>query len=107
MSYKRVSPSDIDNIDRCPRCGSKDLLMDVNTGEIICANCGYVIKEKVEDLKPEWRAFSKEEKEDRSRAGIPLSIAMHDMGLSTVMDQSDKDASGKSLQGLTRAPLTG
>ncbi|MFP3303928.1 MAG: transcription initiation factor IIB [Nitrososphaeria archaeon] len=103
MSYKRVSPSDVDNIDRCPRCGSKDLLMDVNTGEIICASCGFVIKEKVEDLKPEWRAFSKEEKEDRSRAGIPLSIAMHDMGLSTVMDQSDKDASGKSLTGFNKS----
>ncbi len=103
MSFKKISAGDYENIEKCPRCGSKNLLLDQNTGEIICADCGYVIKEKVEDLRPEWRAFSKEEKEDRSRAGIPLSIAMHDMGLSTVMDQSDRDASGRALTGAAKA----
>lgn len=103
MSFKKISAGDVENIEKCPRCGSKNLLLDQNTGEIICADCGYVIKEKVEDLRPEWRAFSKEEKEDRSRAGIPLSIAMHDMGLSTVMDQSDRDASGRALTGAAKA----
>jgi len=103
MSFKKANPQDFDDVEKCPRCGSKELLLDVNTGEVICAGCGFVIKEKVEDMKPEWRAFSKDEKEDRSRTGIPLSIAMHDMGLSTVIDHSDKDATGKVLTGSNKA----
>ncbi|MDG7038867.1 MAG: transcription initiation factor IIB [Nitrososphaerota archaeon] len=94
-----------ENIEKCSRCGSKELLLDTGSGEIICASCGYVIKEKVEDTKPEWRAFSKEENEDRSRTGVPTSIAMHDMGLSTVIGQSDRDASGRALVGVSKSTV--
>ena len=90
---------------RCPRCGKGTLLLDVNTGELVCSRCGFVIKEKVEETRPEWRAFSKEEKEDRSRAGIPMSLAMHDMGLATIIGPTDKDASGKTLTGVSRATI--
>ncbi len=75
--------------------------MDNVTGEIVCASCGYVVREKMEDNKPEWRAFTKEEGEDRSRVGAPTSLAMHDMGLSTVMGM--RDASGKALAGASRS----
>jgi len=75
--------------------------VDNVTGEIVCASCGYVVREKMEDNKPEWRAFTKEEGEDRSRVGAPTSLAMHDMGLSTVMGM--RDASGKALAGASRS----
>ncbi|MEM0030648.1 MAG: hypothetical protein QXN32_07005, partial [Candidatus Nitrosocaldus sp.] len=54
---------------------------------------------------PEWRAFSKEEHEDRSRTGIPTSLAMHDMGLATVIGPIDKDASGKPLSTAIRSTI--
>ena len=66
-------------------------------GELFCSNCGYVIKDKIANAGPEWRAFSPEEKTSRSHTGSPSSLAIHDMGLSTVIGASDRDASGKSL----------
>jgi len=82
---------------KCPRCGKGPMIFDASTGEYFCGNCGFVVKEKVEETGPEWRAFSKEEKKDRSRAGIPSSLAMHDMGLATVIGEANKDAAGRSL----------
>ena len=57
------------------------MVTDNSSGEMFCGNCGFVLTERIEEMGPEWRAFSKEEHEDRSRAGIPTSLAMHDMGL--------------------------
>ncbi len=73
------------------------MVTDSEGGEMFCSNCGFVIKEKIEELGPEWRAFSKEEKEDKGRAGMPSSLAIHDMGLATMIGQQDKDASGRAL----------
>jgi transcription initiation factor TFIIB len=81
------------------------LITDNSTGEISCGNCGFVVGERIEELGPEWRAFSKEEHEDRSRAGIPTSLAMHDMGLSTTISPLDKDASGKPLSPYVRSTI--
>ena len=84
-------------VDRCPRCGKGPMVMDDAAGELFCSNCGYVIKEKIAEIGPEWRAFSPEEKNNRAHTGSPSSLAMHDMGLSTVIDREDRDAHGKSL----------
>ncbi len=81
------------------------MVLDTSSGELFCSNCGFVVKEKIEEVGPEWRAFSKEEKEDRSRTGIPSSLAMHDMGLATVIGSKDIDASGKSLSASMRATI--
>ncbi len=92
-------------LDKCPRCGKGPMIVDTNGGELFCSNCGFVVKEKIEEVGPEWRAFSKEEKDDRSRGGIPTSIAMHDMGLATVIGGVNKDASGKSLSASMKATV--
>jgi transcription initiation factor TFIIB len=81
------------------------MIVDESSGELFCSKCGFVVKEKIEEVGPEWRAFSKEEKEDRSRTGIPSSLAMHDMGLATVIGSKDVDASGKSLPASIRATI--
>jgi transcription initiation factor TFIIB len=73
------------------------MVMDANRGEVYCSSCGYVTKEKIEETGPEWRAFSSDDKDDRSRGGAPTSITIHDMGLSTQIGGMNKDASGKSL----------
>lgn len=81
------------------------MVIDTGGGELFCSNCGFVIKEKIEEVGPEWRAFSKEEKDDRSRTGIPSSLAMHDMGLATVIGIENRDASGKSLPTSIRSTI--
>lgn len=91
--------------ERCPRCGRKPMVIDSATGEMVCSFCGFVVKERIEETGPEWRAFSKEEKDDRSRVGIPTSLAMHDMGLATVIGPEDRDASGKTLTGSVRTAM--
>ncbi len=81
---------------RCPSCTRKQIVTDDSTGEMFCGFCGYVMTEKVEDTRAEWRSFSNEQG-NRARAGAATSIAMHDMGLSTIIDASNKDSTGKPL----------
>lgn len=101
------SPTDLKKferlVDRCARCGKGPSVTDNMSGESFCSNCGYVIKEKISETGPEWQAFSQEERNERSHTGSPRSLAMHDMGLSTVMGAENKDASGKSLQASMRS----
>lgn len=73
------------------------MLTDNATGERFCGGCGFVISERVEESGPEWRSFSKDEFDDRTRTGSPLSLAMHDMGLATIIGHANKDATGKPL----------
>ncbi len=81
----------------CPRCGKNSLLTDENTGEQFCEKCGFVISEKVESSGPEWRSFQKDGGSDPARTGAPSSLTMHDMGLSTVINPQNRDATGKPL----------
>jgi transcription initiation factor TFIIB len=83
--------------DRCPNCGKRMLVEDPNSGELTCGNCGYVVSEKAVDQGPEWRNFSDERGKDAARAGAPTSIMYRDMGLSTVIGRSNRDAAGRSF----------
>jgi len=91
--------------EKCPRCAKGVLVTDSNTGENFCAKCGFVLTEKVSELGPEWRSFSKEEHEGRSRAGVPTSLAMHDMGLATIIGPADRDATGKPLSASMKSTI--
>lgn len=79
---------------RCARCRGQTVT-DGSTGERFCRNCGYVMEESVEDSGPE--RIMRDERDDRSRVGIPTSLAMHDMGLSTMIGAANRDATGKPL----------
>ena len=92
-------------VKKCPECGSTNLIHDYDTGETICGNCGLVIQDVMMDKGPEWRAFTQEEKESRSRVGIPTSYSVHDKGLSTSIDRIDKDAFGRRLPLATRLQM--
>ena len=71
---------------------------DEDTGEIVCSKCGLVISDKIQDTRQEWRDFlNTEEARDRRRTGMPTSLARYDMGLSTIIARTDKDASGQVL----------
>jgi len=79
--------------EKCPECGGSELTMD---SEVVCSQCGLVIFEHILDPKPEWRAFTFEEKQAKDRVGSPSSLSRFDKGLSTTF-QPYKDMKGKLL----------
>ncbi|MEM2159836.1 MAG: transcription initiation factor IIB [Candidatus Nitrosotenuis sp.] len=81
--------------ENCARCNGS-LITDGSTGERFCRSCGFVINEQIQEAGPE-RHISQNDGEDKSRVGIPTSLAIHDMGLSTVIGAANKDATGKPL----------
>ncbi|MGD8564905.1 MAG: transcription initiation factor IIB [Candidatus Bathyarchaeota archaeon] len=93
MTYQ-AEPSKIQS---CPECGSTRLMRDYECAEVVCMECGFVIVAKLADRGPEWRAFTKEQREKRRRVGAPLTYTIHDKGLSTMIDWHDRDVYGRSL----------
>jgi transcription initiation factor TFIIB len=80
---------------RCFECGSQALVTDKDSGEVACNHCGLVIKEVRLTQKPEWRAFTPEERAVKNRVGAPTSLMKFD-NLSTIFDPYT-DAYGKPL----------
>jgi transcription initiation factor TFIIB len=83
--------------DVCPECGSTNLILDEDSGEVVCGRCGLVVSDSIIDMGPEWRAFTPEERDSRSRVGLPLSYSFHDKGISTMISQVTRDAHGATI----------
>ena len=82
----------------CSACNSDQMITDPDRGEIICSNCGRVMTDKVQEIQPEWSAFVYADKDNtRIRTGARSSLARHDMGLYTIIGETNKDASGHNL----------
>ena len=91
----------------CSTC-KKDqtIITDEVTGEVVCSKCGLVISDKIQDTRQEWRDFlNTEEAKDRRRTGIPTSLALHDMGLYTMIGRGLKDARGQELDASMRSTM--
>jgi transcription initiation factor TFIIB len=72
----------------CPECGGSIIPL-INTGDVVCNQCGLVINEKNVDFSHKGRrAYTNQEKINREHTGAPISILLPDMGLSTVIDKS-------------------
>jgi len=95
----------IEEIIQCPECGSNHLSKDYCRAELICNDCGLVLDEALIDHGPEWRAFDGEQREKRERVGAPMTYTLHDKGLSTEIDWSNKDTYGKAIPNRNRAQL--
>ena len=98
----------------CSICKSNQIITDAESGELICSNCGQVISNKVEQEGPEWRNFdassyssssSSQSNNSRSRVGMSTSLARHDMGLSTIIGRTDRDASGQKIDAAMRSTM--
>ena len=87
----------------CSICKSNQIITDAESGEIICSKCGQVISDKVQQTGPEWRDFGLSD--TRSRVGMSTSLAKHDMGLSTIIGRTDRDASGQKIDGPMRSTM--
>ncbi len=85
---------------QCERCEGTNIIIDHEAGEEICGNCGLVLNDNAINMGPEWRAFSHEEANSRSRTGMATSYVIYDKGLSTVLT-GFRDGNGKKLKGET------
>ena len=73
------------------------LVTDPDTGELIRKDTGEVISDNTLSQEKEWRSFDTEESKNRARVGTPISLAFHDMGLSTKIGKEVTDASGNKI----------
>ncbi|UCE11279.1 MAG: transcription initiation factor IIB [Candidatus Thorarchaeota archaeon] len=89
----------------CPECGSSSVHEDLTRGERVCGGCGLVLSDHRIDTGAEWRAFSSDESETRSRVGAPARYTVHDKGLSTIIDWRDRDTSGRKLSPTRRSEI--
>ncbi|HET7283858.1 MAG TPA: TFIIB-type zinc ribbon-containing protein [Nitrososphaeraceae archaeon] len=89
-----------------PFCGNDQIINDSESGEMLCRRCGQVISDRIQETLPEWRNFPDiDESKNRNRTGMSASLARHDMGLSTIIGRSDKDASGHPLDAVMRTTM--
>ncbi|MGI0087349.1 MAG: transcription initiation factor IIB [Nitrosotalea sp.] len=73
------------------------LITDTLRGEILCASCGAVLVDKVEDTGPEQKSFTLDEYNNNTRTGMASTLSIHDRGLSTIIGNANKDAAGNSI----------
>ena len=74
-------------VKKCPECGSINLILNKERGEVICRDCGLVIEEKMVDFSQEWREFDSEQAEKMRRTGAPATWVKFDRGLGTDIGQ--------------------
>lgn len=91
-----------DRVIDCPECSGR-VRDDPSTGERLCDSCGLVIDDDRIDLGPDWRAFSQQERSEKSRIGGPRTELLHDHGLTTNISWKDKDARGNHLSANQRS----
>jgi transcription initiation factor TFIIB len=101
----RESTEQREGTDGCPECGSDTIVTDDVHGEVVCDDCGFIVKDDQIDTGPEWSAFTQREAEEKSRVGAPLTQTMHDKGLTTKIHWQDTDAHGRTLSSKKRSKL--
>lgn len=85
---------------------SSSIITDPESGEEICSRCGMVVLEHSEDFaSQEQQAHSMEDSIHYSRTGAPISLAIHEMGLSTVIGRGKRDAKGTILGASTLSTI--
>ena len=80
-------------------------LVRTANGELMDEETGLIVDEDNIDHGPEWRAFSHQEQQQKSRVGAPTTRTMHDKGLTTTIDWKDKDAYGHTLSQEKRSQM--
>ena len=86
-----------DNL-RCTECKSELIIFDMVSNELVCSSCGCVASDKYYANEHSSAYSTQSEFQDRSRTGMPESLAIHHKGLSTLIGVGDTDARGKALE---------
>ena len=104
-SEKKPEDVKVEELTECSECKSEHIVRDYKRGEITCRNCGLVVDDQVIDLGPEWRAFDSEQNERRARGGAPMTVMVHDKGLSTEISPTNRDYYGRSISNRNQSML--
>ena len=83
-------------------CKKNLVVTDVHTGEVACSNCGVVFFEKIVNQGTDGTGAILENQQDNNRTGRKISLKMADMGLPTIIESKDRDATGKILSDRNR-----
>jgi transcription initiation factor TFIIB len=73
-------------------CNHSTIVTDPETGEMICLSCGRILAEKTN-----VKDYTFLSDEDYSHVGARITLAFHDMGLSTIIGKTNQDYAGKPL----------
>lgn len=74
-------------VKKCPECGSINLFLNRDKGEVICKDCGLVIEDKMVEFGQDWREFDSDGTEKKRRSGAPMTYTQYDQGLGTEIGQ--------------------
>lgn len=99
----QTSKSFCGELNFCPECNSETIIEDKFKGDLVCTSCGLILESNTIDQRAEWRAFTSQDLEKKARVGAPLTLTLHDKGLSTIIDWRDKDGLGNKLSPVKRA----
>ena len=83
----------------CKICNASSWDTDINRGETICSECGFVATQNMIDPGADWINHSGSD--DRSRVGAPSTLTLSDRGLSTEIRKADLTASAAKRHGMT------
>jgi transcription initiation factor TFIIB len=84
----------------CPNCGDGEKITDVESGELICTKCGFVIRERIGNEDNDWSVLAREPGSKLRTS--PTSLARSGMGLSTIIGRPDRSA-GSGLNAAMRS----
>lgn len=86
--------SSIDNSNLCCRHHpDAALIEDYRAGDVICSSCGLVVGDRVIDVGSEWRSFSDDKQNDRSRVGGSENTLLNSSDLTTIIGPATGSAS--------------
>jgi transcription initiation factor TFIIB len=87
-----------DNMTYCQHCESETVIFDMVSSEFVCSSCGCVADDRIFHADNAAGIVNSSEYGDRTRTGMPESLAVHNKGLSTLIGLDDTDARGKTLE---------
>ena len=89
----------------CYICHGTKLITDSNSCELICANCGLVISNRVEGRENVSNSLENLEDQFLVTHSAPTPLSRYDMGLYTTMQDVTRDANGHILDIIMRSKM--
>ncbi len=100
---KKVDSVNIVNV--CPECGSQNIILDYQHGDLLCNSCGLILDELYIYQGDEWLSNDSDVEDQKVRTGPPDKVRVFDKGLSTEIDHRNKDSYGKPISNKNRSQL--
>lgn len=97
--------NDRDDATYCEQCKGRTVIFDMVSSEYVCSSCGCVANDRFFNSENSTGYLGQSGFSDRSRTGLPESLAIHHKGLSTLIGLGDTDARGKALEPAQRLKM--